>query len=108
MGANLSMDPHPSLPLSGGGKSKPLVRSSGLAARACRLLHLPLKGGGRREARGGVRRMKRRFDNRGQIFEISSVEGAKSSSAPTLRSTNPCSNAYWLRASISAVFSCTP
>src|SRR5207253_407863 len=65
MGASLRMTPTLSLPLSGGGKSEPLVWSFGLMAEACRLLHprasrrcaiarlgagLPLKGGGRREA----------------------------------------------------------
>jgi hypothetical protein len=54
IGANLLIEtPTLSLPLSGGGKSEPLARSFGLVAGACRLLHLPLKGGGRREAPGG-------------------------------------------------------
>src|SRR5207244_1761755 len=39
--------------------------------------------------------------SRNQTFEISKVERANSSSTATLRSTNPCSWAYWVRASIS-------
>src|SRR2546425_8382115 len=62
---NLRMTPTLSLPLSGGGKSKPHVRRFGLMPGACRLLHLPLKGGehapdlirGRREAPGGGRKL---------------------------------------------------
>src|ERR1043166_3637755 len=54
IGANLRMEtPTLSLPLSGGGKSEPLARNFGLVARACRLLHLPLKGVGGRAERVG-------------------------------------------------------
>src|SRR3989442_14789052 len=40
IGANYALTPTLSLPLSGGGKSEPLVRSFGLPARACPALHL--------------------------------------------------------------------
>src|SRR5262249_16477063 len=41
-------------------------------------------------------------------FEMSKVGAAKSSSTPTRRSASPCSWMYWVSASISRRFSCTP